>query len=135
VREGLVVVTTLHVEPMDRVGYALEARSGNRNTVVVLKRPRAAMTSKAASRVGASPDRAFQGIPNAVIGFNVQGRDNDQSFPHVDTLLSLSGLPDAETNPSRWDFGHPADCRRTLFRETPTATVCWMPRTWCWPPK
>lgn len=75
--------------------------SGNPNTVAFVRRPggydvegRIPWTALAGS--------GFQGIPNAVIGFNVQARDNDQPFPHLDTLLSLSGLSGAETNPSTW---------------------------------
>lgn len=37
-----------------------------------------------------------------VIGFNLQGRDNDSSAPGTDTLMSLSGLPGAETSPHVW---------------------------------
>jgi hypothetical protein len=37
-----------------------------------------------------------------VIGFNLQGRDNDSSAPGTDTLMSLTGLPGAETTPNTW---------------------------------
>jgi hypothetical protein len=37
-----------------------------------------------------------------ILGFNLQGRDNDQAVYGTDTLMSLTGLPGAETNPGVW---------------------------------
>jgi hypothetical protein len=44
----------------------------------------------------------FTAARDKVIGFDLQGRDNDQQVPATDTLMSLTGLPGAETMPNRW---------------------------------
>lgn len=80
---------------------APETVTGNPNTVAVVRRL-GGYDIEGRIPWSALAGSGFQGIPNAVIGFDVQARDNDQAFPNVDTLLGLSGLTDAETNPSRW---------------------------------